>query len=98
MLSTRGEGIDLARHLSPPLGIITTPRLSQPEGSHEHHPTLELSLRPDAPSRTFAAWSAPRRARIACGRQHRHQPVGGWSEAAGLDRGRAVRGEHGELL
>src|SRR3954464_13637806 len=25
MLSTRGEGIDLARHLSPPLGIITTP-------------------------------------------------------------------------
>src|SRR3954447_2199536 len=24
--------------------------------------------------------------------------VGGWSEAAGLDRGRAVRGEHGELL
>ena len=41
-----GHTADISFALPPPLGIITIPRLSQPEGSHDHHPTLELSLRP----------------------------------------------------
>jgi hypothetical protein len=45
MLSACVQRFDLARHLLSPLGMITVPRLSQPEGSGDHHAPLELSLR-----------------------------------------------------